>query len=318
MRARAERIGATDAQMDATMGNLLLIDGSSFFWRAFHVYADRRRADGMPVNAVEGLLSMTVKPIIERNAASHVAVVFDASGPTFRHALHPGYKANRPPPPEDLVAQKPLVGEAVRAYGLPYVTMAGCEADDVIATLTRQAVEAGHTVYIATPDKDLMQLVRPGVALFNHKTKTIVREAQVEEKFGVRPERVVDVQALMGDASDNIPGVPRIGLKTAAELIQRYGDLEGVLAAANGEEIKQKARREALIQHAEDARLSYRLAQLKDDVALEVALDDLAITAPPPDMRDYLASQGLPLSLVPRMSRRFPEWRLEERVVEPA
>jgi DNA polymerase-1 len=240
--------------VEILMSSLLLVDGAGFMWRAFHAVPMRRRADGVAVNAVEGLISTVLRPIIERNNDTHAAIVFDKPGRTFRHDIHPEYKANRPPTPEDLTAQKAFMAQACKAFGLPCLEVDGCEADDVIATLTRMGCDAGMKVTITSSDKDLMQLLRPGVILYNHQTKAMVREAQVADKFGVPPRQVLDVQALMGDSIDNIPGVPGIGIKSAIKLITRYGSLDGVLAAA--ETIEEKAWRMKITTHADSARLS--------------------------------------------------------------
>ncbi len=208
-------------------------------------------------------------------------MVFDYSSTTFRNAIYPEYKANRPPPPEDLRPQFPLTRDATRAFNVACLEVDGYEADDIIATLARQAVTAGGSCTIISSDKDLMQLVRPGIDMFDPMKSLAIGPDQVIEKFGVPPEKVVDVQSLAGDSTDNVPGAPGIGLKTAALLIQEYGDLDTLLARAS--EIKQPKRREALEANADLIRISRQLVTLKDDTPLPVTLDDLAITPPDPD-----------------------------------
>ena len=266
--------------------HLHLIDGSAFIFRAYHALPPlTRKSDGLPVGAVAGFCNMLFR-YVEGNkgpdAPTHVAVVFDHSSLTFRNTLYPLYKANRPELPEDLRPQFPLTREATRAFRIACLETEGFEADDIIATLATQARAAGGDCTIISSDKDLMQLVGDGVWMFDAmKNKTIGR-AEVFEKFGVEPERVVDVQALAGDSVDNIPGAPGIGIKTAALLIQEYGDLETLLARAG--EIKQPKRREALVDNLDQIRLSKRLVMLKRDTPLDVTLDDLEVRAPEPEV----------------------------------
>ena len=263
--------------------HLHLIDGSAFIFRAYHALPPlTRKSDGLPVGAVAGFCNLIWNEIGGRgaDAPTHVAVIFDYNGKSFRNDLYPLYKANRPPAPEDLVPQFPLTREATRAFNLACEEMEGFEADDIIATLARQAREAGGRVTIISSDKDLMQLVGGGVEMLDPmKSKRIDREGVIE-KFGVPPERVVDVQALAGDSVDNVPGAPGIGLKTAAQLIQEYGDLETLLAQAGA--IKQPKRREVLTEMADQIRLSRRLVTLDDRVPLAFTLDDLAVRDPDP------------------------------------
>ena len=257
--------------------HLWLIDGSGYIFRAFHALPPMSRPDGTPVNAVFGYCKMLTQ-FLDDPAIDHVAVILDAGRETFRNAIYPQYKAHRPDPPEELVPQFPLFREATRAFGLPCMELEGFEADDLIATYTREAVAAGADVTIVSSDKDLMQLVGDRVSLFDPiKMRRLGREA-VLEKFGVAPENVVDVQALAGDSTDNVPGVPGIGVKTAAQLIGEYGDLDTLLARAG--EIKQPKRREALQTNAELARISRQLVKLRDDVPVKESADTFDKRAP--------------------------------------
>jgi len=229
------------------------------------------------VNAVYGFTNMLLK-LVEDTDADHIAVIFDRARKTFRSDIYPQYKAQRPPPPDDLIPQFDLVREATRAMGLKAVDMEGYEADDLIATYARQAVAAGAEVTIVSSDKDLMQLVTPHVTMYDAMKNSTIGIDQVHEKFGVGPDRVIDVQALAGDSSDNVPGVEGIGVKTAALLVNEYGDLENVLS--NAENVKQPKRRERLIEQAELARISKKLVTLCQDVPVEVPLDDFDVSEP--------------------------------------
>ncbi|MEM6490565.1 MAG: DNA polymerase I, partial [Pseudomonadota bacterium] len=251
---------------------LILIDGSGYIFRAYHVMPPMTRPDGTPVNAVRGFCQMLVK-LLDDCASDRIAVIFDAGRFSFRNDLYDAYKANRPEPPDDLVPQFPLTREASRAFGLPTIEIDGFEADDIIATYARRASAVGRPTTIVSSDKDLMQLVDDQVAMWDPMKTTPIGPEQVREKFGVDPDRVVDVQALAGDSVDNVPGVPGIGVKTAAQLIAEYGDLETLLARAG--EIKQTKRRENLIAHADDARISKQLVTLRDDVPVDLDLEDL-------------------------------------------
>jgi len=265
--------------------HVYLIDGSGYIFRAYHAIPPlNRKSDGLPVNAVQGFCAMLNKLLREMpddNRPSHLAVIFDKSGKTFRNDIYPDYKANRPPAPEDLVPQFGLIKQAVQAFGVPSIELDGFEADDLIATYAVQAEKAGATVRIVSSDKDLMQLVSEQVALYDSMKDKEVGHDQVIEKFGVGPHKVVEVQALAGDSSDNVPGVPGIGVKTAALLINEYGDLETLLARA--EEIKQPKRRQNLIEFAEQARISKKLVQLDQDVAVEAELDEFGVGKADPD-----------------------------------
>ncbi len=265
--------------------HLHLIDGSAYIFRAYHALPPlTRQSDGLPVGAVAGFCNILWNEISNdkrTGAATHIAVVFDYSSKTFRNAIYPDYKANRPPPPEDLRPQFPLTRDATRAFNVACIEVDGYEADDIIATLARQAAEAGGSCTVISSDKDLMQLVRPGVDMFDPMKSRAIGPDEVFEKFGVAPDRVVDVQSLAGDSTDNVPGAPGIGLKTAALLIQEYGDLDTLLARAS--EIKQPKRREALVDNADLIRISRDLVKLKDDAPVPVSLDDLVITPPEAD-----------------------------------
>ncbi|MCC6000492.1 MAG: DNA polymerase I [Pararhodobacter sp.] len=266
--------------------HLHLIDGSAFIFRAYHALPPlTRKSDGLPVGAVAGFCNMLQRYLDGRNggdAATHAAVIFDHSSLTFRNEIYAQYKANRPDLPEDLRPQFPLTREATRAFNIACIETEGYEADDIIATLSQQAVQAGGRVTIISSDKDLMQLVGPRVVMFDAMKNKLIDAAGVAEKFGVGPERVVDVQALAGDSVDNVPGAPGIGVKTAALLINEYGDLESLLVRAG--EIKQPKRRQTLIDHAEQIRISRKLVELDQNTPLEVTLGDLAIRPPEPEV----------------------------------
>ena len=275
---------------DGNPEHVVLIDGSGFIFRAFFaIRQPMTRGDGTPVAAVYGFTNMLMKLLKELDA-DRIAVIFDHSGRTFRNDIYPQYKAHRPPTPEDLVPQFPLIRDATRAFNLPCIEMEGFEADDLIATYTRLAREAGSRVTIVSSDKDMMQLVGDQVTMYDGLKNKRISFDEVAEKFGVGPERVIDVQALAGDSSDNVPGVPGIGVKTAAELINTYGDLDTVLARA--EEIKQPKRRQSLIDHAEAARMSRTLVTLRDDVPLDDGLETLHADRPDPQvLTDFLKAQ---------------------------
>ncbi len=259
---------------------LYLIDGSGFIFRAFHALPDLTRADGTHVGAVLGFCNMLHK-LLDDHKSRNAAVIFDAARKTFRNDIYPEYKAHRPPPPPELIPQFELIREATRAFGLPSIEAPNYEADDLIAAYAREAVERKLAVRIVSSDKDLMQLVRPGVEMLDPLKGIPIGPDEVIKKFGVIPGKVVDVQALAGDSADNVPGIPGIGVKTAAELINAYGDLESLLAHA--QEIKQPKRRELLTQHAEMARLSKKLVSLDDRAPLPVPLDQLTRNENPRD-----------------------------------
>ena len=269
--------------------HVFLVDGSSYIFRAYHALPPlNRKSDGLQVNAVLGFCNMLWKLLRDMppdNRPTHLAIIFDKSEITFRNKLYPDYKAHRPPAPDDLIPQFPLIREAVRAFDLPCLEQGGFEADDLIATYAREAGERGATATIVSSDKDLMQLVTDKVTMYDTMKDRRIGIAEVIEKFGVPPEKVVEVQALAGDSTDNVPGVPGIGIKTAAQLIVEYGDLETLLKRAG--EIKQPKRREALIENAEKARISRQLVLLDDKVKLDVPLDELAVHEP--DARKLIA-----------------------------
>ncbi|MDC1455618.1 DNA polymerase I [Amylibacter sp.] len=266
--------------------HLHLIDGSGFIFRAYHALPPlTRKSDGLPVGAVSGFCNMLFKIIEDQkgsNAPTHLVVVFDAKGKTFRSDIYPEYKMNRPPAPEDLIPQFPLTRDATRAFGLACIEQEGFEADDIMATLAVQAREAGGHVTIVSSDKDLMQLVGNGVEMYDAMKNKRIGPEQVEEKFGVAPNRVIDVQSLAGDSVDNVPGAPGIGVKTAALLINEYGDLDSLLERAS--EIKQPKRRETLIDNADQIRTSRELVTLKTDMEMDCDFDDFQVQAPDPEV----------------------------------
>ncbi|WP_424939429.1 DNA polymerase I [Aliiroseovarius sp. S253] len=272
--------------------HLHLVDGSAFIFRAYHALPPlTRKSDGLPIGAVAGFCNMLFK-FVEDNAGAdaptHVAVIFDHSGKTFRSDIYPEYKANRPPAPEDLRPQFPLTRDATRAFNIACIEVEGFEADDIIATLARQANEAGGRVTILSSDKDLMQLVGGGVEMLDPMKNKRIGVEGVEEKFGVGPNRVVDVQALAGDSVDNVPGAPGIGIKTAALLINEYGDLDTLLERA--EEIKQPKRRQTLIEQADLIRVSRELVKLDDQMDLDVTFEDMELKDPEPEtLLNFLA-----------------------------
>ena len=265
--------------------HLHLIDGSGFIFRAYHALPPlTRRSDGLPIGAVAGFCNMLYKFVEDQkggDAPTHAAVIFDAKGKTFRNDIFAAYKANRPPAPEDLVPQFPLTREATRAFNLPSIELEGFEADDIIATLASRARDAGGRVTIISSDKDLMQLVGGGIEMLDAMKNQRIGIEEVEAKFGVGPDRVIDVQALSGDSVDNIPGAPGIGIKTAALLIQEFGDLETLLARAA--EISQPKRRQTLLDHADQIRISHQLVTLRLDTPLDMSLDDFEVKDPVPE-----------------------------------
>ena len=278
------RVPAAKAKTASAKGgkpdHVFLVDGSGFIFRAYHALPPLNRRDGTPTNAVFGFCNMLMK-LIEDTDAEYVAVIFDAGRKTFRNDLYPEYKAHRPPPPEDLIPQFALIRDAVRAFNVACVELPGFEADDLIASYAKTAAANGSDVTILSSDKDLMQLVGGSVTMQDPIKGTRIGPKEVEERFGVPPEKVIDVQSLAGDSVDNVPGVPGIGVKTAAELIKTYGDLENLLEHAA--EIKQPKRRESLINFADQARLSRDLVRLKNDVPLPEPIEKFAKHAPQAD-----------------------------------
>ena len=261
---------------------LYLVDGSGYIFRAFHALPPlTRKTDGLPVGAVSGFCNMLWKFLADMRSGSHelkgpthLAVVFDKSEQTFRSKISPEYKAHRPPPPEDLIPQFPLVREATRAFGVPAIELEGYEADDLIAAYAKHVSETGGEVVIVSSDKDLMQLVNEQVCMLDPVKDKRICAPEVFEKFGVNPDKVIDVQSLAGDSVDNVPGAPGIGIKTAAQLITEYGDLDTLLERAG--EIKQPKRRETLIQYADQIRLSRQLVTLDVDAPMPVPVEDFA------------------------------------------
>ena len=260
------------------------------------------RSDGTPTNAVYGFTQMVLK-IVEETKADHIAVIFDHARKTFRNDIYEDYKAHRPPPPDDLIPQFDMVREATRAMNVAAVEMAGYEADDLIATYSKQASARNAEVVIVSTDKDLMQLVTGTIKMYDAVKNTFIDTEKVVEKFGVGPEKVIDVQALAGDSADNVPGVQGIGIKTAASLINEFGSLEEVLT--NASEIKQKKRSEALIEQAELARISKQLVTLKQDVPVEVKIEEFKFNGVDYDkFHSFLEKQEFK-SLISRMSGHF-------------
>lgn len=272
---------ATHLTQDGPAVRLFLVDGSAYLFRAYHALPPlTRKSDGLPVGAVQGFCNMLWKLLrdMQGDTPTHLAVIWDHSEKTFRNTLYDQYKAHRPPPPEDLIPQFPLVREATRAFGVPAIELPGYEADDLIAAYACKAREVGGEAIIVSSDKDLMQLVGDGVSMYDPMKGVRIDREQVFEKFGVYPEKVVDVQALCGDSVDNVPGAPGIGIKTAAQLITEYGDLDTLLERAG--EIKQPKRRETLINFADQIRLSRALVKLDCDTPLPEPLDDLKVREP--------------------------------------
>ncbi|HZH25819.1 MAG TPA: DNA polymerase I [Azospirillaceae bacterium] len=294
---------------------LYLVDGSGYIFRAFHALPPMNRPDGTPVNAVYGFTGMLMRLLADLHAEA-VAVVFDANRNNWRNAVYDQYKANRSETPPELVPQFPLIREAVDAFNLPALELEGYEADDLIATYAKVAAAEGIPVTIVSSDKDLMQLVGPGVRMWDPIKQKPIEAAEVAEKFGVPPEKVVDVQALAGDSVDNVPGVPGIGIKTAAQLIAEYGDLETLLARAG--EIKQPKRRECLIQYADQARISKRLVQLDANAPMPLPVTDLTVRAPDPvRLVSFLRAQGF-RSLVQRVEQEAAKLGVRTPVAPPA
>ena len=257
--------------------HLILIDGSGFIFRAFHAIPMMIRPDGTPVNAVFGFTNMLAR-LLKDHVGTHIAVIFDAGRATFRNRLYDQYKAQRPEPAAELVPQFALVREATRAFGVPSIELADWEADDLIASYARAVSDAGGRTTIVSSDKDLMQLIRPGVDMLDPIKQKAIGPAEVMEKFGVEPGKLIEVQALMGDPVDNVPGVPGIGPKNAAQLINEYGDLETVLREASG--MKPSKRRDMLISHAEAARVSRQLVILREDAPLPAEVSGFATREP--------------------------------------
>ncbi len=258
--------------MSSLSEQVYLIDGSGFIFRAYHALPPMTRPDGVMVNAVYGYTNMLMK-LLDDAGNQNLAVIFDAGRKSFRNDIYPDYKVHRPPAPDDLVPQFQLIRDVTKLFNVPCIEMEGYEADDLIASYAKVAVEKGQNVVIVSSDKDLMQLVNDNVRMMDPMKNKLIEREQVIEKFGVGPEQVVEVQALMGDSSDNVPGVPGIGPKTAAQLIQEFGDFETLFQ--NTDKIKQNKRRETLQENVEQARISLELVTLKDDIDLPASIESL-------------------------------------------
>ncbi|HJR57021.1 MAG TPA: DNA polymerase I [Rhizomicrobium sp.] len=301
--------------------HLYLVDGSGYLFRAYHALPPlTRKSDGLPTGAVSGYCNMLWKLLEDLKGGdrpTHLAVIFDAGEKTFRNEFYAEYKANRPPPPEDLVPQFPLVRDATRAFGVSCIEMPGYEADDLIATYARLAREAKARCTIVSSDKDLMQLVVDGeVELFDTMKNKRIASPEVLEKFGTTPDKVIQIQALAGDSTDNVPGVRGIGIKTAAELIAVYGDIETLISRAS--EIKQNKRRETIIENAENARISLRLVTLDDKVPLKEQPDEFAVHEPSPsELIGFLKAMEF-TSIVKRVASHFEVEDTEAIAAAPA
>ncbi len=282
--------------------HVYLVDGSGYIFRAYHALPPLTRADGTPVGAVLGYCNILFK-LLQETDADHLAVVFDSAKTSFRNRIYDRYKAHRPEPPPDLIPQFKLVREATDAFNVCRIERPDYEADDLIAAYARKAKEAGATVTIVSSDKDLMQLVDGAVGMLDPIKQKPIGEAEVREKFGVGPDKVADVQALCGDSVDNVPGVPGIGVKTAAELINLYGDLENLLAHAG--EIKQPKRRQTLIDYAEQARLSRRLVKLDVEAPLTVPMDALEVKPIDAERLSQFLKEQEFKNLLARVEKRF-------------
>ena len=262
--------------------HIYLIDGSGFIFRAYYALPPlTRKSDGLPVGAVSGFCNMLYKFVEEaRNLEkvdrpTHLVVVFDSARKNFRNDIYKDYKANRENTPEDLIPQFDLIRKAVEAFNIPSIEMLNYEADDLIATFKEQASKKKIKVTIVSSDKDLMQLVDENTFMFDSMKDKFIDKEQVKEKFGVYPDKVIDIQSLAGDSSDNVPGVPGIGIKTAAELINEYGSLDNLLK--NASKIKQPKRRQTLLDNKENALISKKLVTLKKDVPIEYSIDDFLL-----------------------------------------
>jgi DNA polymerase-1 len=265
--------------MNNNQKHIYLVDGSTYIFRAYHALPPlTRKSDGFPVGAISGFCNMLDKLIRdekEKNNLTHLLVIFDAPGKTFRNSIYPEYKANRSSPPDDLIPQFPIIREATKAFNVPHVEMVGYEADDLIASYTKAAVSKGMKVTIVSSDKDLMQLVDDNASMLDTMKNRTIKENEVIEKFGVKPNKVIDVQSLAGDSVDNVPGVPGIGIKTAALLINEYDNLDKLIQ--NASNIKQTKRRESIIEFSEQAKVSRELVTLKNDITLPIPIEDIQI-----------------------------------------
>src|SRR6476646_5394033 len=290
--------------------HLYLVDGSRYIFRAYHRLPPLTNRHGTPAGAVYGYTTMLWKladGLTKADGPTHMAVILDASEQTHRNQMYEQYKAHRPPPPEDLVPQFPLIRVATRAFSIPCIEEAGLEADDIIACYVTAAKQANWKVTIVSSDKDLMQLIDEdaGIDMLDTMNDRRIGREQVLEKFGVPPEKVGDVLALMGDGVDNVPGVPGIGPKTASQLIQTFGDLETVLASTD--QITKPKLKQSLIDHADNARLSRELVRLVCDAKLPEPLEDLALKGIPREpLEEFLADQGFK-SLLNRLNGGAPQ-----------
>jgi len=302
----------------AARRRVYLVDGSGYIFRAYHALPPlTRKSDGMPMGAVAGfcnMLNKLLEIVNDEDGTDHLAVIFDTARKTFRSDIYTDYKAHRPPPPEDLIPQFSLIRDAVRAFNVPTFEMQGFEADDIIATYARIAHEADYDVTIVSSDKDLMQLVGDGISMLDPMKQRNIGPDEVFEKFGVQPDKVIDVQALAGDSADNVPGVPGIGVKTAALLIDEYGDLDSLLERAG--EIKQNKRRENLIEFADLARISRELVTLKADVPVDGDMDALEIKAPDPEVLFGFLQEMELRTLAQRLRSQFGDIELAEITID--
>ena len=286
--------------------HLVLIDGSGFIFRAFHALPPMTRRDGTPVNAVFGFTNMLAR-FLRDHVGTHLAVIFDAGRVTFRNELYAQYKAQRPEPPPELVPQFALVREATAAFGVPAIELAGWEADDLIAAYACTVAAGGGRCTVVSSDKDLMQLIRPGIDMLDPIKQKPIGEAEVRERFGVGPDKVIEVQALMGDSVDNVPGVPGIGPKIASGLVAEYGDLDGIYRALKAGEMKPSKRRDALEAHEAAARMSRTLVILRQDAPLPLPIERLGFTAPDQArLGAWLGTMGF-RSVAQRLSMEAPE-----------
>ena len=299
---------AASEQPHTDNNELFLVDGSGFIFRAYYAVAYGQKTvltnpAGVPVGAVLGFTNMLIK-LLKDYHAPYLAVIFDAARANFRNEIYPEYKANRDETPEDLIPQFPLIREATAAFDIPALQLEGYEADDLIAAYTKLARAQGKSVTIVSSDKDLMQLIGPGVRMLDPMKNQFLGPEDVMEKFGVTPDKVVDVQALAGDATDNVPGVPGIGIKTAAELINQFGDLETLLARAG--EIKQPKRRETLTNNAEAARISKKLVSLDANAPVPLPMEEMKAHDPEkPKLIGFLQEQGFH-SIIKRLGVHVP------------
>jgi len=254
--------------------SLYLIDGNSYAYRSFYAIRELKTKEGLPTNAVYGF-TVSLMKILRMKRPDYIGVVFDLPEPTFRHKEFASYKANRPKMPDELIIQFPILKEVIRAFNIPIFELGGYEADDILATLAKEGEKNGFDVFVMSPDKDLLQIVTDNIRIIRPiKGDTVFDKEMVCKKYGVEPEKLVDIAALGGDSSDNIPGVPGIGEKTASKLVRQFGDLEGVLK--NIDEIPNEKIRKNLSQFSHQAELSRRLVCLRVDVPIKICWEDCA------------------------------------------